>query len=110
MLAIILSKLLHDVAAHIAVLFLHPLCGRHALLGRHFFTTLTHQLLHELCKIFTCDWNALYAATDHIPVHQCRVTRHGAIRYALPSFEIGQLRIFGEIDFGSEILQVPDPP
>jgi hypothetical protein len=26
------------------------------------------------------------------------------------SLEFGQLRIFGEIDVGSKILQVPDPP
>jgi hypothetical protein len=28
----------------------------------------------------------------------------------MPLFEFGQLRILGEIDAGSKILQVPDPP
>ena len=47
---------------------------------------------------------------DHVPIDQRRVTGTGAHRNAIFGFELNQLRIFSEIDIGSKILQVPDPP
>ena len=47
---------------------------------------------------------------DHIPVEQGGVARPGTLGYSVLAFEFGQLRILCEIDAGSKILQVPDPP
>ena len=47
---------------------------------------------------------------DHIPVEQRGMARPGTLGNSMLLFEFGQLRILCEIDAGSKILQVPDPP
>jgi hypothetical protein len=47
---------------------------------------------------------------DHIAVEQRGVARPSILRYSMLLFEFSQLWIFCEIDAGSKILQVPDPP
>jgi len=47
---------------------------------------------------------------DHVPVDEGRVARCRAGRHPVFGLEIGQLPIFSEINAGSKLLQVPDPP
>ena len=47
---------------------------------------------------------------DHVPVDEGRVARCRAGRHPVFGLEIGQLLIFSEINAGSKLLQVPDPP
>jgi hypothetical protein len=47
---------------------------------------------------------------DDIAVDEGGVARGSPRRDTVLGFERGQLRIFREIDAGSKILQVPDPP
>jgi len=56
------------------------------------------------------DGTGRHVAFDHVSIDQRRVARRGALWNAMFRFETSQLRIFIDIDAGSEILQVPDPP
>ncbi len=47
---------------------------------------------------------------DHVPLEERGVARCGALGHSLGSFVFRQLRILRQIDAGTEILQVPDPP
>ena len=52
-------------------------------------------------------WNV---TLDHIAINQRGVARTRTQRNPMLPLELGQLGVLGEIDLGSKILQVPDPP
>ena len=56
------------------------------------------------------DGLAGHVAFNRVSVDHCGVTRAGFPVHTEIGLELSYVRIFGEINFGSKFLQVPDPP